>query len=528
MTLPKLPELPEWLDPLYSPDEMRAADAFAMEQRGILELELAEKAGAGLAAVVEEVAQTGPIRVVVGPGNNGGDGLIAARLLREEGYEVDVLAPLSLEGLGGVPRINLDRLPGESPQPFDAERLRGSGSVVDAMLGTGFEGAVGEPLDGVISAINAQEAPVVAADVPSGVNAGTGEVEGVAVEASATSTNHAPKIGLHAGRGARYAGLVRVTDIGIPRGDPGASLAGLTNRRVLAGIPSRSRRESERGLGTVLVVGGARDSIGAPCLAALAAMRSGAGRVRVAVPASATLAVGLRLPEAPLHGLREDDDGRHVEGGAEVVVRLAAHNESLPETMVLGPGLGNSPSELSFVREVCRSLTSPLVISAGALQAYASGAALDELAARPGNTVLIAGPEEAALLFGEDSGRAGERPIATARSLADRSESVVLLEGDDSIVASPGGLCAINAGVTGASGANGTDSVLAGLVGALLSRGLEPFPAAAAGAFSHIEAGKIASERVGGPDYTIASDIIEALPGALSGVRGSGPSSLQA
>src|SRR4028119_2360187 len=167
--------LPGWLDGLYDPEEMQAADRFAMDRRGILELELAEKAGAGLAAAAAEVAGGGPIRVVIGPGNNGGDGLISARLLREAGHEVDVLAPLALDGLAGVPRTNLDRLPGDPPRPFDPAALAGSGAIVDASLGPGFGGVVREPLAGVLAAINTLGAPVVAADVPSGVNAATGE-----------------------------------------------------------------------------------------------------------------------------------------------------------------------------------------------------------------------------------------------------------------------------------------------------------------------------------------------------------------
>src|SRR5918994_5929395 len=118
--------LPGWLDGLYDPDEMRAADRFAMERRGILELELAEKAGAGLAAAAAEAAGGRPIRVVVGPGNNGGDGLISARLLREAGHEVDVIAPPALDDLAGVPRTNLDRLPGALPRTFDPAALEGS------------------------------------------------------------------------------------------------------------------------------------------------------------------------------------------------------------------------------------------------------------------------------------------------------------------------------------------------------------------------------------------------------------------
>src|SRR4028119_2458882 len=122
--------LPDWLDGLYDPEEMRAADRFAMERRGILELELAEKAGAGLAAAAAEVAGGGPIRLVVGPGNNGGDGLVSARLLREAEHEVDVMAPLALDGLDGVPRTNLDRLPGAAPRPLGSAVPRGAAAAV--------------------------------------------------------------------------------------------------------------------------------------------------------------------------------------------------------------------------------------------------------------------------------------------------------------------------------------------------------------------------------------------------------------
>ncbi len=511
--------LPEWLDPLYSPEEMRAADRFAMEEHGILELELAEKAGAGLASVVEAVAKAGPIRIVVGPGNNGGDGLVAARLLRAAGHVVDVLAPLSLDSLEGVPRTNLDRLPGPAPQAFDAALLRDSGAIVDALLGTGVEGAVGEPLDEVIVAINAENAPVVSADVPSGVNAATGAVGGSAIEASVTSTNHAPKIGLYVGRGARHAGSVRTVGIGIPPGDPGASLAGLTKRRVLRTIPARLRCDSERGAGTVLVAGGAQNSIGSPSLAALAAMRGGANRVRVAVPASTAPTLSSRLLEALVHGLQDDRDGSHVEDGAESVARLATQNEAPAETVVLGPGMGSSPGEREFVRAVGRADAFPLVIAADTSSAYATEEGLDELAGRSAATIIMADPDGLARLLGEEPASVEEHRLAAARTLADRSKSVVLLEGDNPIVMPPDGPCAVSAGDTGALAAHGAGDVLAGLVGALLSKGSEPFPAAAAGVLACIEASERASERIGGADYTIASDIVGALPEALSTLR---------
>lgn len=496
--------LPGWLDPLYDPGEMGAADRFAMEQRGILELELAEKAGTGLAAAAVDLAGAGPVRVVVGPGNNGGDGLVAARLLREAGYEVDVLAPLALDGLGGVPRTNLDRLPGPTPRPFDAGALVGSGVVVDALLGTGFEGAVREPLAGVIAEINAAGAPVVAGDVPSGVNAATGEVEGQAVRAGITTTNHAPKIGLYVAPGSRHAGEVRVVDIGIPRGAPGAGVAGLISRRVLRLVPSRGG--STHGAAVVLVAGGARGSTGAPSMAAMAAMRAGAGCVRVAVPASTVSTVELRLLEASVHGL-EEEDGRHVEAGAWTVAELAAESGSV----VLGPGL--DPTSGAFARAVAAAVQAPVVIDADGLLAYASPEALAE---RSGQTVVIPDPAALARLLGTAREEVEAHRLASARVLAERSGAVVALEGDGSIVAAPGGLVAVGPGASGALATNGTGYVLAGLVGALLARRMDPFAVTAAAVFARHTAGELAAARVG-EDHTVAGDVIEALPYALSG-----------
>ena len=187
--------LPDWLDPLYEAAEMRAVDAWAIEEQGVPSLDLMERAGAGLARVAAEAAAPGPLRIVVGKGNNGGDGLVAARLLREDGHELDVLSTAPLEELRGDARVNLERLPGDAPEPFAAERLDGSGVVVDALLGTGFEGVPREPVASAIAAINAAAAPVVGCDVPSGVNASTGEVEGEAVGALVTATFHGSKLG---------------------------------------------------------------------------------------------------------------------------------------------------------------------------------------------------------------------------------------------------------------------------------------------------------------------------------------------
>src|SRR3954447_21496303 len=244
--------LPDWLDPIYTAEEMRVVDTYAMEECGVASLDLMERAANGLAKTVADHTRSGPIRIVVGKGNNGGDGLAAARILREQGHEVDVLATGDLGELRGDAKENLDRLPGPPPEPFDAARLAGSGAIVDAMLGTGFEGTPREPIAGAIAAINEQDAVVVACDVPSGVNASTGEVEAEAVRSDATATFHGTKIGLHVAPGKGHSGDLAVVEIGIPGGAPEPQTAGLISRRVVDLVPHRAQDGSKFQSGVVV------------------------------------------------------------------------------------------------------------------------------------------------------------------------------------------------------------------------------------------------------------------------------------
>ncbi len=256
-----------------------------------------ERAGAGLARVAAAAAVGGPLCVVVGKGNNGGDGLVAARLLREDGHVVRVLSIAPTDELRGDAATNLERLPGDPPETWDPAGLDGAGVVVDALLGTGFEGEPREPVAGAIAAINAQPAPVVACDVPSGVNAGTGEVEGEAVRAAVTATFHGAKAGLWVEPGKGHAGVVEVVDIGVPRGAPSPERVGLVSERVLGLYPHRPRNGSKFDSGVVVVAGGSAGLTGAPTMVARSAQRAGAGYVQVAVPSSVQQVVELRLLE---------------------------------------------------------------------------------------------------------------------------------------------------------------------------------------------------------------------------------------
>ena len=227
-----------------------------------------ERAGTGLADLVGSLVPDGRIAVVCGKGNNGGDGLVTARVLRERGREVDVLLLGDPGEFRGDAASNLERLPGAAPVAFDASRLAGAAGIVDAILGTGFSGEPREPAAGAISAINIAardaRACVVACDVPSGVDASTGEIAGAAVTARSTATFNAGKPGLWIEPGKTHSGEVHVIDIGIPVGGPVRPHVGLISARVVASIPRRGRESTKFAAGSVLVCGGSRGSPGHP------------------------------------------------------------------------------------------------------------------------------------------------------------------------------------------------------------------------------------------------------------------------
>lgn len=499
--------LPAWLDPLFEAAEMRAVDEWAVREQGVPSLALMESAGEGLARVVAATADEGPIRVVVGRGNNGGDGLVVARLLREDGHEVDVLAVGDLGELEGDPLANLQRLPGPPPRPFSPGGLEGSGAVVDALLGTGFSGQVREPAAAAIELINAQPAPIVACDVPSGVDASTGRVEGVAVRATATVTFHGPKVGLNVAPGVFHTGSVTVVDIGVPRGGPTAARAGVITERALELYPHRPTGGSKFTSGVVVVAAGARGLTGAPTMAALAAQRAGAGYVQVAVPASAQPTLELRLLEAMTRGLPEEDGG-HCERGVLALTEMSARAGAV----VLGPGLGRTDGAIEFARAGARRVKVPLLLDADGLNAHEGD--LEALGDRTAPTVLTPHEAELGRLLGCTAQEVADDRLASARQAALLSRSVVLLKGGDTIVVKPGGVAAINVCSTPALATAGTGDVLSGLIGTLLAKGMDPFAAAALGALAHGRAG-VAAARRHGTDHVVAGDVIDCLPGGL-------------
>jgi hydroxyethylthiazole kinase-like uncharacterized protein yjeF len=497
--------LPPWLVGLPDPQRMRATDAWAIEERGIPGLELMERAGRGLADAVTAMAPDGPVAVVCGKGNNGGDGYVAARLLRETGLQVRTLAVAPVEELRGDARANAERV--EGVEAFDAARLEGCAVAIDALLGTGFSGTPHGPVADAIGALNAAAPPVVAADVPSGVDAASGVVEGQAVRAAVTATFAAAKPGLWINPGKAHAGEVRVIDIGIPPGAPvdEPDVGLMDDDDLLALLSSRQAGWTKFTSGHVLVAGGSRGLTGAPCLSAEAAQRAGAGYVTACVPATLETIFELRLLEAMTRGL-PDDDGAHTAAGVDVVLELAARGGAL----VVGPGIGRTDGAFAFARDLVARAEVAIVLDADGLNAHAGE--LGALASRRAPTVLTPHEGELARLLDVDSDAVKARRLEHVRAAAAQSQAIVLLKGDDTLVAEPGGLVAVSPGATGALATAGTGDVLSGVIAATLARGgLDPFAATCVAARLHARAGVHAAGEKG-VDGVIARDVIEALP----------------
>jgi hydroxyethylthiazole kinase-like uncharacterized protein yjeF len=504
--------LPDWLDPLHDAESMRAADSEAIGERGIPSLQLMESAGEALAEAVRETAGSGPVRVVCGKGNNGGDGLVAARLLAETGFEVETLLLWPADELSDDAAENHGRLaqPGREVEPADiAAELEGSGCVVDAIFGTGFDGAPRSPAKEAIEAMNECGTRIVAADIASGVDGSTGEVEGEAVHADATVTFHTAKLGHRIAPGKRSTGELRVADIGIQADAGTEPPAGAITVRVLERLPRRGSDSTKFTSGQVVVAGGSRGLTGSVVLSASASIRAGAGYAKVAVPSELEAIFEEKLTEVMSRGCASAD-GAFADGAGDQILEACEKSAAL----VLGPGLGRSDAALAVAREVAGGAELPLVLDADGLNAHAGQ--LASLASRSEATVITPHAGELGRLLEKDSDEIGAHRLAFARQAAEQGGCVVVLKGDDTIVAEPEGPVAVSVVSAPALATAGTGDVLAGTIGALLAQGLDPFEAACAGVWANTNAGLAAAERVGAAESVIASDVIEALPAGLS------------
>ena len=433
--------------PLYTAQEMRAAEA------GHDVDALMQHAGA---AVAEELMRRFPdarrIALHAGGGANGGDGRVAAEILRGQGRE----------------------LVDERPDV-----------VIDALLGTGLKGAPREATTQVVEQINAGGVPVVAVDIPSGVNASTGEVAGAAVRADVTVTMHGPKVGVVVAPGRFHAGEVAIADIGL---EPAETEHRLVGPEILAEVPRRSTGDNKYTAGHVLVIGGSRGMTGAPALAARAALRADAGYVTIAAPAESLPVLETLVLEA-------------VKRPLELVFEAAGKARAL----AVGPGLGREEESKALVRRLLAEVDLPAVVDADALFELEPGE-------WPAPRVLTPHEGELARLLDRESKEIAAHRLASVQEAAERFDSVVVLKGEDSLVAAPGrGVLVCALGIPSLATA-GTGDVLTGITAAFLAKGLEPQLAAAAACAAQQLASHEAAQRYG----LVASDVVEALPRALA------------
>jgi hydroxyethylthiazole kinase-like uncharacterized protein yjeF len=447
------------LDPLVTAEEIRAAE---QAHPGYPEsmAELMERAGEAVARVVLD-RFPGRVTVVCGKGSNGGDGEIAARTLREAGREATVVAPGADLG---------------SPEV-----------IVDALFGTGFRDVPREDAARAIEAINAAGVPVVAVDVPSGVDASTGEIRGAAVRATVTATMEAPKLGLVVAPGRFHAGEVVVAPIGLALAGHAHSLVPAS---IVDAVPRKDGGTNKYRAGSVLVVGGSPGMTGALCLCAEAAFRADAGYVTVACDPEAMPVVEARLLEAVKRPIAE-----------------AAAAAEKADAIAIGPGLGRGGKRGRLVRELLGT-DLPVVLDADALWEL-------EPFERAAPTVLTPHEGELGRLLGQPSDWVAAHRLEAVTAAAERFNCVCLLKGPDTLVAAPGRGVLVSTHGTPSLATAGTGDVLTGVVAAFLAKGMEPQLAAAAAAAVHGLAAKLHVPVPG----MIASDLLRTIPRVLAGER---------
>jgi hydroxyethylthiazole kinase-like uncharacterized protein yjeF len=446
------------LEPLYTASEMKAAEV------GHDVDELMTRAGR---AVAEEAMRRFPdarsFVAVCGGGANGGDGRIA----------IDVLESAGRDG-----RADDD--------------VAGADVIIDALFGTGFHGEPREDAARKIERINASVAPVVAVDLPSGVDASTGEVAGACVDAELTVTMHGRKVGLEVAPGRFHAGEIVVADIGLEHAQ---TEHGLVEPEILQQIPRRRPDQNKYTAGSVLVVGGSRGLTGAPSLAAEAAFRADAGYVAVAVPESTLPVFEQRLLEAVKLPCPEDD-GRISPRAIDPIVEFAAKTGAV----ALGPGLGRGDGPREVVSRLLSELDVAVVVDADGLYGL-------EPVARDGPTVLTPHEGELARLLGEQSSWVAAHRLEAVRRGAERFGCVCLLKGADTLVTAPGEGVHVSSLGTAALATAGSGDVLTGIVAAFLAKGVDARIAAAAAAAAQ----QLASRSILQAG-AIASDVVSALP----------------
>jgi NAD(P)H-hydrate epimerase len=504
--------------------QMREADRRTIEEIGLPSIVLMENAGRQVVAAMEssfDGLASMRIAVLCGRGNNGGDGFVVARTLFERNLDVGVYLVGQAAEVKGDARVNLDVLRNvgvDVVEVGDAAAwelhgtdVLGSDVIVDALFGTGLNTPLSGLAETVVADLNASARPVVSIDLPSGLSADGPEVPGPAVHANVTVTLGAPKLPLVLPPAESFAGNLVIADIGIPqaviRALDGPWVEILTKDSMRALIEPRSQDSHKGDYGHVLVVAGSRGKSGAAALSATAALRSGAGLVTVATPASVAPTVAALAREYMTIPLDETEDGTIAYEAIDHVLETEA------DVIAVGPGLGRSPSTVAFVQALVERAGVPLVVDADALNAFAGDS--DRLVGRDGIEIVITPhPGEMSRLAGVSVDDVQAHRLDMARDFATTHRVHVVLKGHRTLIATPDGKTFIN--LTGNAGmaTGGTGDVLTGMVSAWLAQFLDAEAAAKLAVYLHGLAGDLA-EADEGEVGMIAGDLVDRLGDAV-------------
>ena len=507
---------------LVTAEQMRAMDRATIDGRHVAGDVLMERAGAGVVRAM--AGRYGPLlalRVLVlcGRGNNGGDGFVAARLLKQAGAIPHVVVLGDAAKIEGDAQKHLWAMRDEGVIPVevraDTELYRAAEGewdfALDAMLGTGAEGAPrGLFAAGVevLRELDDRGVRVVAVDLPTGVDTDTGAIARRTVRADLTVTFGAPKRGQWLYPGRAFVGALEVVDIGLVETPDPRALELATPAAMAALVPLRDPRAHKGSAGRLLVIGGSAGMTGSVTLAARAANRAGAGYVRAAVPASLADVMAVKLTEEIALAMPETR-ARSL-ATAALKPLLAASRDA--RAVVLGPGLSREKATAALARRVAAGIRTPLLIDADGLNAFEGR--LDALRRIVAPAVLTPHLGELSRLSGRDADALEARRIDAAIEYAWAFRAVVVLKGAPTVTAAPDGRATVNPTGNPGLATLGTGDVLSGTIGALLAQGLEPYDAARLGAWLHGTAGDLAAERLGVHGVT-AGDLLDTLPLAM-------------
>jgi len=507
--------------------QMQELDRLASAQYKIPTARLMERAGEQLLAALRACLGTldgKRIVIAAGKGNNGGDGLVLARLLRQHPCAVETYLAVDGSTLRGLAEEQWQRLRQDGGPPscqcldragwtLDQFRKAAAGAdlIVDALLGTGLTAPVEGAYAEMIEAINCAGAPVLAVDLPSGINADTGAVMGVAVQAAVTVTFALPKLGLLLHPGAARAGRVIISDIGIPQA--AVDQLALTVEQITPGsirrtLRPRSPQQHKGDFGHLLVIAGSEGKMGAAAMSALGALRAGTGLVTVAVPRSQNPVIQALVMEAMSAPMVETTDHTLAEASLPALLQLAAGKRAV----ALGPGLSLHPETQALIQALIPQLTCPVVIDADGLNAIAGRETATT--ARQAPTVLTPHPGEMARLLGCTADRVEADRPAAAREAARRYRAWIVLKGAHTLLADPDGRLWINTTGNPGMATGGTGDVLTGVLGGLLAQSISLPDAATAAVYLHGLAGDLAAREIGETSL-IAGDLLTFLPAAF-------------